>query len=216
MQVFENIKTYDSRISEFKRLQNADFMLKLDAVKFKVFSDNFVFVTEMADEHKKNYTYIKDLIRCVANIQLILLNIYNTFIRGALVIGNIYVSPIHVFGSGLIKAYSLENSIAIFPRIILDEQCYTLLTDGGKQDDMITDDLVVEDIDGNYFISYLPRANAEFDRVLFEDNYKMHYEKITYALKNTTNQRVLQKYHWCKSYHNRMCRLNGYEKYIID
>ena len=61
--------------------------------------------------------------RVFSEIQQCLLICHKTFIRGSIVIGNICFTDNYVFGSGLISSYLLENDIALFPRIILDDEC---------------------------------------------------------------------------------------------
>lgn len=84
---------------------------------------------------------------------------YSIFIRGAIVCGKIFFSDNYIFGDGLVKAYSLENEMAVVPRIILDKEVlniFNIRVDNIIRDFYkVTDEEVIEDIDGDYFINYL-------------------------------------------------------------
>lgn len=43
-------------------------------------------------------------------------------VRGGITIGDFYIDDMFVWGAALVKAYELEEKIAVYPRVILDEK----------------------------------------------------------------------------------------------
>jgi hypothetical protein len=83
--------------------------------------------------------------------------------RGAIVCGKVYHTERKIFGPALIKAYEMEKSKAIFPRVIIDEgvldtaKCNYL---GCTNHDIKYKDimkLILKDSDGEYFINYIDK-----------------------------------------------------------
>jgi hypothetical protein len=59
------------------------------------------------------------------------------FVRGGLVVGDIFVDRNIVFGPGLIEAYELESSHAVYPRILVSDSVINAIaaTEGSWMDD---------------------------------------------------------------------------------
>lgn len=84
------------------------------------FSDNFAIVIDCSDEGF--VCELRQLIWVLTIIQCQFLSLYGILIRGSVVNGMVYMGEKFIYGEGLIKAYEIENSIAIFPRIVIDSQ----------------------------------------------------------------------------------------------
>lgn len=90
-------------------------------IKFNVnsFSDNFLITMQLHKEVEIGL-YCCLMFRLLREIQIGLISEFQIFIRGSIIIDDIFVSDKFVYGKGIIKAYELENSIAIYPRLIID------------------------------------------------------------------------------------------------
>lgn len=82
------------------------------------FSDNYAIVVKYTEDgfvrELENLMYILRTIQCE------FISLYGIMIRGAITHGTIFSGKKFIYGDGLIKAYEIENSVAIYPRIIID------------------------------------------------------------------------------------------------
>lgn len=215
---------YEWELDEYGIDEEDNFSRRHHQVKYRVFSDNFVLAVELFEDTDKDFCLIRTLIPYIVQIQQWLLICHKTFIRGSIVIGNICFTDNYVFGSGLISSYLLENDIALFPRIILDDECMYIFRgyevfDGIKERFKVTDELVLDDIDGNGFVNYLA-IDYRYVEKLGSDEFTegivaQHRLIIIRLLESTKNKKVLQKYYWCKNFHNRICERYDFPQYII-
>ncbi len=135
--------------------------------EYHIFSDNVIVFVPLKDGLNETITAVSELIKCVSILQRNLIGQYGIFIRGCITLGDLYYDGRFVFGSGLIKAYSMENEIALYPRLVLDEECAKLCHDiGGPVWEITKSTYVRRDVDGYYFVGYLyslcqNRANNE-------------------------------------------------------
>jgi len=156
---------------------------------YKVFSDNIVVATK-ADSAYALYS-----------LSYIAYNLQRDFIekriicRGAITKGQLYINSEYVFGSGLIRAFEMEDKVAYYPRIILDRL--------PEADSIVKNyDVFYQDNDGYTIIDYLRiRDDRSINPVLH-----IHQSLIKSGLeKYDTDERVFQKYAWCREYHNSFC-----------
>jgi hypothetical protein len=157
---------------------------------YKVFSDNIVVAT-IADS-----TYALYSLSYIAYILQREFVDKKIMCRGSITKGKLYISREYVFGSGLIRSHELENRVAYYPRIILDRLPET--------SELIKNyDVYCQDQDGYVMIDYL-RVRDEHDiQSVF---LAKHKQFIEYGLeKYHTNERIFQKYAWCRGYHNSSC-----------
>jgi hypothetical protein len=123
--------------------------------------------------------------------------------RGAITIADLHHSQDIVAGEGLIEAYELESSLAIFPRVILSESIVNWLLEGVIPPAFVMKDRIAslfkQDLDGLYFIDYLGLSALEIEADWKERLTRI--EQLTDGLLSTTiSARVRQKLAWLKSY----------------
>jgi hypothetical protein len=75
-------------------------------------------------------------------------------IRGGITIGKLYHSNGVVFGEGMVDAYRLESSVAIYPRVVISPRVYTRATTD-------TQNRILTDRDGIFHLNYLWRVVGE-------------------------------------------------------
>ncbi len=135
-------------------------------------------------------------------------------IRGGIAIGNAHVGidgkgP--VFGPAMVRAYEVESTEAVHPRIVLDQNVYeTFISDDrlhreghsiGTEINYVKKFLRT-DSDGLRFLDYLAGSESEFDHPGEYFNFlEKHAELIRDKLK-TTKDNVRAKFEWLATYHN--------------
>jgi len=192
-------------------------------IKMRALSDSYIFSTE---------TDYVSLMLMVGGIQAA--SIFNDiFIRGSLCYGSLFLNEKIAFGQGLVEAYKLESKLAVFPRLIIDDSFFSGIvykdSEIYKRDVTIKEveyslkKLICNDFDQYKFIDYLeimknykekeiniyPDNKNAFDKFLND-----HAKYIKLNLQNE-NKRIVQKYHWCKNYHNEFCKKYKYLDLII-
>ena len=114
-------------------------------IKTKIFSDNIVLTIPLDSEH--DIDGITCLLKFVAIFQHYAAIQSNWLIRGGITIGELFIDDLLVWGPGLVRAYKLEDSIAIFPRIIIDRNILEII--GANHF------FFYQDIDDQFFLNFL-------------------------------------------------------------
>jgi len=151
-------------------------------------------------------------------------------LRGSVTIGDICVDGSTVFGPAMVRGYSLESEIAVYPRIIVDP----IVIETFKNDDLLVfcptgldvkinrridrshiRKLVRRDSDGLYFIDYLRAILSEFDD---EDGYIdfLAYHKrliLTHSAAQKPISKISAKLLWVAAYHNSVIREIGKRRF---
>ena len=139
------------------------------------------------------------------------------WLRGSITYGQAFHGPSEVYGPAIIRAYELERDVAIFPRVVIDPQLLTLFEQSSNlhsgDHDLITEREYCFNFlrcgdDGIWFIDYLRAAKQEVEK---PEDYPIyltrHKSMILRRLsKQTSLQRLTQKYTWLTHYHNRTVR----------
>ncbi len=132
-------------------------------------------------------------------------------LRGALTIGQIYASGDVTFGPGLVRAYELESTVALYPRVIIDPEVFETLRDNpalrtqsyeNEVRDMLQ--LISQGSDGVWFIDYLRAIESELDHPAdYLELLKEHRDLITSKISDVSGlDSVASKFGWLRSYHN--------------
>ncbi|MBV5258997.1 hypothetical protein FLX56_11290 [Synechococcus moorigangaii CMS01] len=174
-------------------------------------SDAVVRVRVFKTEHSDGAFFLELLdllhaqIQCVGN---------GVVVRGGVAIGDAHVGPKGkgpVFGPAMVRAYEIESSEAVYPRIVVEEAAYQcLLTDARlrKEDHSLEEEVSYVDrflrldADGKRYIDYLGASESEFDDLVgYFDFLEQHANLISGKLAATTGQ-VRAKFEWLTRYHN--------------
>ena len=197
-----HLQTIKKIFSETNNLfkKNAKF-LKEHPIQTKIFSDNILMYSE-------GITGLWDIIAYAAIFQIRAL--YNGLtVRGGVSYGSFYQDDIFVYGKGLSDAVVLEEQIAVFPRIIIDNKIQYI---DRKELDCI------KDSDGYYYIdfySYYPNIDVNVK----ENEICKNLKNIIIDLKSKSKDvKCMQKYDWLINYHNLYCKKMklGKECFIIE
>jgi len=190
-----------------------------NTLKMKVFSDNFLICTE------NDYIALISLVSCLQSSFISC----DLFIRGSLYYGDLVCNDDFVYGKGLIDAYKIESEISIFPRIVIDDTffkgAHSYVNITCKRE--LSDDELLEsfnefyciDFDTNKYINYLGvMDNFIIDKSTkygFYELLKDHAKNIRVGLQSK-NKRKLQKYQWCRKYHNEICKKYQHDDLHIE
>ena len=115
------------------------------------------------------------------------------FFRGGVVYDDIYDKEGQFYGPAQIEAYEIESSAAVYPRVVISDECYEHLALEINGSTPITQDVA----DGSYFVDFLGTYNGVgLDVKKIENNINKNIEKKESPLS------VKCKYRWLNRYYN--------------
>ncbi|MBR3684137.1 MAG: hypothetical protein IKL78_04605 [Lachnospiraceae bacterium] len=164
-----------------------------------------------------------------AQIQMRLLhNNPPILVRGGIAKGTLYHKDNMLFGTGLTRAYILENSAAIYPRIVFTEELRkNALENTGKLFIFDFNSMYYsKDSDEMYYVDFLRTFNyvktiepKTMDEAIQADNLYFHtlFEYVTEVLDKEIDTSIRNKYLWLKrKIENRIECMPQVKKYFED
>jgi hypothetical protein len=193
----------------------------IDAMEARNFSDLILRVTPLGlgTVNMKQAISMECLILTSIQCELFLKS--GILLRGGMCVDDLYFENDIVFGPALVNAYELENTIAVFPRIIVDRQSFMLHRD---EMELAIGVFLQRGDDGAYFIDYLysvyinALALSEF-KTHETQLLSVHKKQVETKLKEFAgqNDRIKQKALWLALYHNSVLnRLMAWNPAKID
>ena len=182
---------------------------EIDDFIIKVFSDNIVIVQKMENDILNDQ--IISIINLVALLQFEALFAFGLSLRGGITLGELSIDDSVVWGTGLIEAYQIENSIANYPRVVISQKMIDAYEKcKNTKIDLFT--LIKQDNDGCWFVDYIKIMPS----VRLIPKMAAHLGDVT-RMSRKKNDRIKQKTNWTISYFNSYCTQNydDYEKYIL-
>lgn len=171
--------------------------LGFNRIETKIFSDNIVMAIPLDSDHKIDDVCC--LLKFVAIIQNRATISSNWLVRGGVTIGELYIDNILIWGQGLVRAYELENHIAVFPRIVIDHNVLELLG--------VNNPFLCRDIDGQFYLNFL--EFMEYRDTTGADDFlpqvRRHFKQLLLEIKMPNGnyaERPYQKLHWHRNYIN--------------
>lgn len=144
-------------------------------------------------------------------IQLLSLGILT---RGAISHGKLIHTNRIVFGQGLIDAYHLENKVAVYPRIILDQKFVEMLF--SKSSMQSSSDFVRRDHDGLYHLHIFQAQLSTMSlKGSLESNMTLGRSEIEKAV-NELDMSIKAKAGWLARYFNEYAAEMGLQKIECD
>jgi len=180
---------YDESVSIYRKL----FVGGRFAPIVKIFSDNIVIAVPY--DKDKGLNSFRAVAMMSAIVQVQFLN-HGWLTRGGIASGSYFADNIMVWGTALVKAYSLENSLAIYPRIIIDPD---LVGEIGLTNPMLKNKSEVwirQDEDRLFFIEYLNTNLKD----LWINILGLMSEAEEQIIKYKDNLKACQKWLWFSSY----------------
>jgi hypothetical protein len=176
------------------------------------FSDLIVRCTAIEDEPPWFILLMGEL-QYLASRQATLAAAEGVFLRGGVTIGDVLADREEnlVFGPALVRAYELEKKLAIYPRIVIDQELSSKATGAFKN---MFENLIRHGEDGTFFLDYLcgiltvdlapPMTSEARLRIV-----RGHREIIDRALREPAirnDESLKRKYAWLALYHNAAVR----------
>lgn len=187
-------KSYTESIKRYENMVDSKFVLP----KINIFSDNIT-VSFCIDDNFDN------CFECIMSVILFCTIITAQFwangllIRGGITLGYCFSDDFMVWGKALVRAYEIESTIAIYPRIVIDpfaDDIFDFLTKSKHKK------LICRDFDGLYFIDifYMQQHHEflPFLENLIHDNEKRIDKLDDKNLKERQKLRWLQNYYYEK------------------
>jgi hypothetical protein len=180
------------------------------------FSDSIVISYPMETEAGVIYILVDILFKCVAILRR------GFPLRGAIVCGKIYHTDSQIFGPALVDAYNMEKKLAIYPRIILDDNIREIAERYPSKDfsqeyqTKIRNAKIVKDFDGLYFLDYFDLVKSD---IIDKESLPEHFELLKDVLRNLESKKeadisVKSKYLWLKEKTDKV--LEKYRRYYYD
>ena len=124
------------------------------------------------------------------------------FVRGAMTRGPIYISDEIVFGPALVHAYEMEQKVAIYPRIIVDEarviaEMQSLV--GKENTARLCMDYLFYGDNEQWSVNYLQAGDELGERLAL---LKEHSKVLHRNLSEISDLAVLAKYRWLANFQN--------------
>ncbi|MDP4242599.1 MAG: hypothetical protein Q8921_07680 [Bacteroidota bacterium] len=163
------------------------------------FSDSIVLSFK---ENEKSGVYYNLLLILHLHIRLIELDI---LVRGGIAIGKVVHNGNLLFGPAMNDAYLLEKNAALYPRIIVTPDIFSLARKhhadhlNSADEEMAVHDIVKKDADGMFYIDYFDGAASEVEHNTFY-GYKLR-EIIRLGL-NSNRVDLQVKYMWMREKFN--------------
>ena len=182
-------------------------------VQYRTYSDNFLLYFEKKDVDE--YEALKLLSTIARKIQLKLLTDHKIIVRGGITVGEFYANERIVFGQGLIRAVDLEDKIAKYPRIVIDNDCFQK-----SIPKLVESRYLLQDADGLYYVNYFHSKDTLLSAKghcisLINSNCKYQYN-VKDESKIAQKERVIAKYLWLLIKFNEACGVIKEEPLQID
>lgn len=206
-EVIEETKKIDNLLNNIQwhlnyNKENFDQMLQNSKITSH-FSDSIIISYLMTEESGIFQILLDILYICTTALH------DNFLLRGSIVCDKIYHKENKIFGPALVKAYEIENKMAIYPRIVLDDgiveiakKYYSINHDAEMEVDFIKK-LVSLDFDGLHYINYFDAIESELDGGIEEmPSYLENLRSVIKKMEAVQNISVRAKYLWIKEKYN--------------
>ena len=187
-------KSYTEAIARYKNMADPDFVLP----NINIFSDNITVSCQLDDN-------IDNALECIMSVILFCTTLTAQFwangllIRGGITIGYCFSDNLMVWGKALVRAYEIESTIAIYPRIVIDpfaDELFDFLSNSKYKK------IICRDFDGLYFIDvfFSPQVSSilPFLEFLIDDNTRRINDLDDKNLKERQKLKWLQNYYYEK------------------
>jgi len=146
------------------------FMSKPMHIKTKIFSDNIVIAIKKTSKELDNILSLDFLIKLSAIFEFDGFLENDIIIRGSITSGNLYMTSKFIFGDGLIKGYFLEDKVADYPRIVVDNKVADYIMNNKASEYIYTVDKPISEIK-KFFLKLM--ENLKSTELYKENNYEL-------------------------------------------
>ena len=194
-----------------RKFANKSQRYNIANIKARMFSDNIVFAHQLNNsDQEENSEKIPPCFSVIAFAYTFMFESMQKglWIRGGITIGDFAVTGNFIYGNALVRAYELENSSAIYPRILVDHKLIDFIKQNDRDD--IIDNFLALDFDGEYYLKLF----NELSNIYTNNNGFKVIEGIkknieTELSKNNSDVRKRQKIYWIANKFNMYCEENS-------
>ncbi len=182
--------------------------IKIDV---RIFSDNLVVAIKEGDDKLSSLEAIKRtlIVEIASFIQMLALK-YSLLVRGSITYGDFYIDENFLYGKALTRAYALESEVAIYPRIILDDNIVSLFVES-----MYLSKFIKKDTDDVRYINSF-ECYFNISKLYKEDEIK-HIRQILWTkLPESNSCKINQKVHWLVNRFNEFCSNFDMTSYMLN
>ena len=201
-----------------RRFANKIQRYNIADIKARIFSDNIVFAQQVDNKSRKNNSEkMSPYFSVIAFAYTFMFESMKNglWVRGAITIGDFAINGNFIYGNALVRAYELENSSAIYPRILIDHKLIDFIKNDGQED--IIKDFITVDLDGEYCLKIFNELSDIF--YMSGDKKKMvvgignNIRLELLRLNSETKKR--QKFYWLANKFNTFCDEAGFPEQKI-
>lgn len=161
-------------------------------IQFKIFSDNVIIAKRVSKDKEQRMKDIRSLLMCTGHFQeLAASDSVGWMLRGGITIGQLFIDDVMVWGDALVKAYYLEDKVATYPRVIIDNIVVQ---------EIIGNELLKEylrmDFDNLYFLNYL--NDCYFCGQMLMEGFEIMKAEVN----NKFDEKTYQKFCWHMNFIN--------------
>lgn len=220
------IKDVQSDLNQLIKINNQ--------IHYKMYSDNFLIYAPLSVDDDFTQITVKGVILSGLLLQYRMLTEYGYMTRGACCVGNMYANDSYVYGSGIVKAHTMEKNHSEPTTVVSDDVRKLLLELRADRPDSKETMQMIRQINEVTFIDYLNFAIYRMNRIGMApdcSDYVMINHKQTYdrmirpelikTIKRNSNDSKLKgsieaKNKWFVDYHNTICKEGGFSNnYLI-
>jgi len=194
---------YDETIQKLKTSLQKIYPHAIPSVK--IFSDILVISEEVTDEVASFENGLLRLIYFVSYFQACALTKSRLLVRGAVTLGTLYIDDILVWGSGLLRAYTLEHELALYPRILFDRERILCSEHDHPLWIKSNGEYYSQDFDGLYYLNYEGHLNSKEGNLIDNCDEEIHKSLSAMLREYAKNELAIQQLSWSVHYHNYVC-----------
>ena len=183
-------------------------------LKVRIFSDNIVFAKKVTTskvlfEDIQYVSWVSAVFQAQALLKRLL-------VRGGISYGLFYCDDVFIYGEALAKAYAMESSRAIYPRVIVDNYFFndTILTGGIRT---VKENTFFKDFDGEWCVNFVSPNIITSSREITNKLLARLQENIAAMYRdNSGDAKLRQKYFWLVNSFNMLLDKTEYKEFKIS
>lgn len=152
-------------------------------IAIKIFSDNILIAVKTTKQDIDRQSKLIKIINLVGNLYCNALRL-GYLVRGSITEGKFYRNKTFVYGKALVEAVKLEEKIAIYPRVIIQDNLVSLIPQ-----------YIAQDSDRKYYLNCFIFTKT-FDNTTFK------LRILNQLTKYFNNEEITQKIMWLVTYFN--------------
>lgn len=152
-------------------------------IAIKIFSDNILIAVKTTKQDTDRQSKLVKIINLVGNLYCNALRL-GYLVRGSITEGKFYRNKTFVYGKALVEAVKLEEKIAIYPRVIIQDNLVSLIPQ-----------YIAQDNDRKYYLNCFI-----FTKTFDNTSFKLRI--LNQLTKCSNNEEITQKIMWLVTYFN--------------